>query len=327
MSGKKTKDKWLPARVYKRSNGTYEYHPTTGGSVKIADANASPIEVLDAYEQIMGEDGTLGSLWEMYKQSERWIDLKPKTKEDYLGAWGQLNKTFGKHSPRDIKSNHVRKYMDIRTARTRANRERILLKNILRYGIEYNWLDSPNPCDVVKPFKETPRDRYVTDEEYQRQYERVSEVLQVFMELCYICGARGQDIRILKLSDIQEEGVLVVQQKTGKQQLKMWNPRLRAAVDRALEIRKARLEKCGHESMFLIVTKTGGPYSSDGLKANWQKSKYEGMDWTFHDLKAKAISDFKGDKQEFSGHKSRLQMEKYNRTADNVRVIDFSSVK
>tara|TARA_B110000444_G_scaffold117435_1_gene110495 strand:+ start:856 stop:1011 length:156 start_codon:yes stop_codon:yes gene_type:complete len=51
------------------------------------------------------------------------------------------------------------------------------------------------------------------------------------------------------------------------------------------------------------------------------------MDWTFHDLKAKAISDFQGDKQEFSGHKSRLQMEKYNRTADNVRVIDFSPVK
>ena len=326
MSGKKTKDKWLPPRVYRHTNGAYRLIPEHGKAITIAPPDASRIEVLDAYEQIAGETGTLISLWEMYKQSERWIDLKPKTKEDYLGAWGQLNKTFGKHSPRDIKSFHVRKYMDIRTARTRANRERILLKNILRYGIEYNWLET-NPCDVVKPFKETPRDRYVTDEEYQRQYERVSEVLQVFMELCYICGARGQDIRILKLSDIQEEGVLVVQQKTGKQQLKMWNPRLRAAVDRALEIRKARLEKCGHESMFLIVTKTGGPYSSDGLKANWQKSKYEGMDWTFHDLKAKAISDFQGDKQEFSGHKSRLQMEKYNRTADKVTVIDFGSVK
>ena len=51
------------------------------------------------------------------------------------------------------------------------------------------------------------------------------------------------------------------------------------------------------------------------------------MDWTFHDLKAKGISDFEGDKQALSGHKSRLQMERYNRTPDRVEVIDFSSVK
>jgi hypothetical protein len=46
-----------------------------------------------------------------------------------------------------------------------------------------------------------------------------------------------------------------------------------------------------------------------------------------NDLKAKAISGFEGDKQEFSGHKSRLQMEKYTRTADKVTAIDFGSVK
>ena len=75
------------------------------------------------------------------------------------------------------------------------------------------------------------------------------------------------------------------------------------------------------------MTKTGGPYTANGFKANWQKLKYEGMDWTFHDLKAKGISDFEGDKQALSGHKSRLQMERYNRTPDRVEVIDFSSVK
>lgn len=193
MSGKKTKDKWLPPRVSRNTNGAYRLRPQHGEAITIAPPDASRIKVLEAYEEIIGEAGTLINLWKMYKQSERWIDLKPKTKEDYLGAWDQLNKTFGKLLPREIKSFHVRKYMDIRTARTRANRERILLKNILRYGIEYNWLET-NPCDVVKPFKETPRDRYVTDEEYQRQYERVSEVLQVFMELCYISA--GQEARI-----------------------------------------------------------------------------------------------------------------------------------
>jgi len=72
-----------------------------------------------------------------------------------------------------------------------------------------------------------------------------------------------------------------------------------------------------------LVTRNGTPYTADGLKATWQKQKYEGMDWTFHDLKAKGISDFEGDKQEFSGHKSRLMMERYNRSPDKVQVIDF----
>lgn len=72
-----------------------------------------------------------------------------------------------------------------------------------------------------------------------------------------------------------------------------------------------------------MVTKNGTPYTADGLEATWQKQKYKGMDWTFHDLKAKGISDFEGDKQEFSGHKSRLINERYNRSPDKVEVIDF----
>ena len=47
----------------------------------------------------------------------------------------------------------------------------------------------------------------------------------------------------------------------------------------------------------------------------------------FHDLKANGNLDFEGDKQEFSGHKSRLMMELYCRTPDNVQAIDFSTVK
>lgn len=72
-----------------------------------------------------------------------------------------------------------------------------------------------------------------------------------------------------------------------------------------------------------MVTRNRKPHTADELKAIWQKQKYEDMDWNFHDLKAKGKSDFEGDKQEFSGHKSRLMMERYNRSPDKVQVIDF----
>ena len=51
-----------------------------------------------------------------------------------------------------------------------------------------------------------------------------------------------------------------------------------------------------------FAAKTGGPFTKNGFKANWQKLNDEGISWTFHDLKAMEISDFEGNKQNISGH-------------------------
>ena len=45
--------------------------------------------------------------------------------------------------------------------------------------------------------------------------------------------------------------------------------------------------------------------------------------FTFHDIKAKGISDYEqGDKQLFSGHKTRKAMEVYNRRIQEVAALD-----
>lgn len=326
MPRKRKLDHWLPERVYKTESGSFRYVSRSGKSEVIADKDATREEVLQAYDRLLADDQTLRALWEMYRSSDRFLQLALKTRKEYGKSWDTLDQVFGSVDVKAIKSHHIRKYMDLRPAKVAANRERALLNNIMRFGIEYNWIEH-NPVPVVKPNKETPRTKYVTQDEYQEMYDRVSGILQVFMELTYICAARSQDIRLLKMSDIKEDGLEVYQEKTGKKQLMLWNARLRSAIERALEIRKTRLDKCGHESMFLIVTTTGGPYTADGLRTNWQKKKYPGMDWTLHDLKAKGISDFEGDKQALSGHKSRLMVERYNRTPDKTEVIDFSRVK
>jgi len=56
-------------------------------------------------------------------------------------------------------------------------------------------------------------------------------------------------------------------------------------------------------------------------------SNYSGMlkgseNLTFHDLKGKGINDYTGDKQQFSGHKTYAQMEKYNRKVEVVNIVD-----
>ena len=47
-----------------------------------------------------------------------------------------------------------------------------------------------------------------------------------------------------------------------------------------------------------------------------QSLRFDGelnIDFTFHDIKAKAISDYEGNKQEFSGHKTQSQVAIYDR--------------
>lgn len=80
--------------------------------------------------------------------------------------------------------------------------------------------------------------------------------------------------------------------------------------------------------MFIIHNRHGQPYTSSGFKSNWAIAKEKaGVDCTFHDLKAKGISDYNGDKQYFSGHKSKSDMEKYNRTADVTDIVNPKKVK
>ena len=284
---KTSREDWIPERVYKRTSGAYEYHPREGGSITIAKKGASKQEVLEAYRKVLGSPGTVSYLKGKYCESDRYMDLAESTKRDYELAWGQLNPVFGHVMANHLKPSHIRLYMDKRSSKKRANTERIFLKNILAWGLEYDWLNA-NPCIPVKPFKMKARKKYVTDTEYSMMYDSVPDIIKVFMELSYICAARGQDVRELKLvgnvekevSGIVEKGLFIKQGKTGKMQIKLWNPRLKAVLDLAKSLRKSRLEKCGHTSPFLLVTTTGGPYTSDGLKSIWQKSKWIGHSTT-----------------------------------------------
>ena len=135
--------------------------------------------------------------------------------------------------------------------------------------------------------------------------------------------------------------------KPGKKQIKAWTPRLQAA------IKLARKQPSEITTTFIIHNKKGQPYSAKGLRGMFGKivdkamgicrrvktetdAEYETRKAEFikqyppqfterfsmHDLKAKGISDYQGDKQHFSGHKTVSMMETYNRTADVVDIVD-----
>ncbi|QVK23136.1 tyrosine-type recombinase/integrase [Shewanella dokdonensis] len=223
-----------------------------------------------------------------------------------------------------VEPQHIRIYMDKRglKSRVQANREHAFFSRCYRYGFE-RGLCKTNPCKGVRKFKEEARKRYITDIEYQALYDHASDVVKIAMELAYLCCARQGDILAMRTSQILEEGIFITQGKTGTEQIKLWSPRLRAAI----ELSKT-LTKPGITSTFVLSQSYGGKWTRDGFNSRWSTDRSKArettglpLDFTFHDLKAKGISDIDGtlqEKQAISGHKSAGQTARYDRKTKRV---------
>lgn len=322
---------WMPSRVY-RGKSAFEWHPAGGGSVRLCALDATPAQVWTAFEAAEAAHGkrpkyTVGDLSREYFASRTFLRRRPRTQQDYQDCWKVLGRVFEDADARLIQPKHVREYMDTRgkSSEVRANREKAVLHNIFAHAFERSIVKQ-NPCIGVKSFPEKARDRYIEDAEYNDFLEHSPQALQIFMEIAYLTAARCQDVRAIMLGDLRKEGIYIQQQKTGKKQIKEWTPRLRAAVDMAMARRAEILSKLGRvDCLYLILTERGMPYSESGFKTAWARNRAaieeetkEKIGWTFHDIKAKSISDHEGDKQQFSGHKTRGQVESYNRKTEVV---------
>ncbi len=345
---KKIKDNWMPLRVY-RGKSAYKYRPISGGCIRLCKLTATKATVWIEYEkaQITTTDkNTVSFLIDSYIKDDHFKnELRPATQRDYLDCKVRVEDVFGKMRYVDVKPIHIKKFLRFRgeESKSRANRERTFLYNVMAWAYE-ECLITINPCKGVKPFKLKARDRYVTDDEYKIVYNLAPTNIQSVMEIAYLCAARSGDVRLLKHSDIKPEGLLIVQSKTGKKQIKKWTSRLKKAVDTAKE-QPAKIA-----SIYVIHNRHGQPYTAKGLKGMFVKLVDKAMGicrevkgekhyltrkaefeqqypplikerFSLHDLKAKGISDFEGDKQFFSGHKTSSMVERYNRTPDIVDIL------
>lgn len=201
------------------------------------------------------------------------------------------------------------------------------MSRVFRWGYERGYVQR-NPCQGVKQFKEKARERYITDEEYQAVYEVSPDVVRVAMEIAYLCVARQSDVLSLQKDQLFDSGIYIRQGKTGVKQIKAQSPRLQ----KAIALARSLPLKTGISSLFVIHQTTGGKYTRDGFNSRWRdvkaaaQEKYPHLqiDFTFHDLKAKGISDLEGgteEKQAISGHKNPRQTAAYDRKVKVVPVV------
>lgn len=196
-----------------------------------------------------------------------------------------LKAKFGGIRPAEVSMKHAYRYHAGRskTAPVGANREITLLRNVMRHAIKWGYIQVNPIQDFIKN-KEQPRDRYVTDAEFERVKAVAPVKIRLGMDLAYLTGQRITDILTLKWSQITPEGILFVQGKTGKKLLMAVTPALQAVLD----------ECRGHE--IYVLASGAHRITYDGFRMAFDTAKRKaGVEWfTMHDLRAKAATDSDG---------------------------------
>lgn len=321
-------DNKLPPRVYKNKY-SYYYKPTSKECISLGKVKDMTIaQVWAKYELLinsMANVMTFGKLWDKFLSSPYYRELGQRTQKDYLQHQKKLLTAFGKVRADYIKPEHVRAYMDKRglKSKTQANHEKSSMSRVFRWGYERGYVKG-NPCQGVSKFSVKSRDYYITDEEYIAIYKEAPPVLQCAMEIAYLCATRVGDIRNLTWQQVMDKGLFIQQGKTGKKQIKRYTERLSLALEQAKLLG-------GHH--YVICNKYGSQYSYTGFNDIWRKARTAAsekvghpIEGTFHDLKAKGISDYEGsskEKQIFSGHKTESQVLTYDRKTGVTPTLDI----
>ncbi len=352
MARPRKKGRNVPPGVY-FGKGRW-YYREGGRETKLAGEDATEKQVWETYlafrsgtnitpqqssAKPVAKVGTLEWLCNEYLASRRFAKGAPSTRRDYESCRKSICKSitkdgrvFGAVPARSVTPGVLQRYLDKRgeQSESRANREIAFLSAVFRHGYVREFVKE-NPARGLEKFELKPRQRYVTDAEYQIVYERAPDWLQLCMELAYLCRLRrgeiiGPDRRDahgvvvgLHREHVLDEGLHVIRSKGSKTQIITWTPRLKGVVKRA-----QKLPSNPATMKHLIHDKRGQKIRSEAFKSAWGRLMKKAVKetgvkpFTFHDLKRKGVTDAEGDKLQASGHKSASMLAVYDVSVPEV---------
>ena len=321
MGRARTVNKDLP-RGMTIKDGRY-YHVTTVTPRKWTALGRDRSQALLAWARLEGSepDPSIKTFAVVSLKYEREVipSKARRTQTDNLKELERLRSVFGRMMIESIKPHHVRGYLDKRgeQAKARANREKALLSDIINKAREWGYTDAPNPCQGVKGFKESGRDRYVTDAEFRAVWDQAGQTLRDAMDMALLTGQRPADVLKIQRADIHDGALWIVQNETGAKRAIEVTGELAALVDRINARPRVRL------SAWLIQDDGGQPLGTFAMRSRFDKArKAAGVSFQFRDLRAKAATDT-GDlahSQKLLGHRNREMTEHYVRQRVGERV-------
>lgn len=315
--------------VYRPYLGRRNGKTIWGEFVTLGPTTMNMDEVWQAYTAAKTDTlvNTLAHLSKRYMNSATFLELATGTQKNYRRELNFLCEIslrgggkFGGTIADDITSGTLQKLYEKRrqTAPTGATRELAALSAAFSWGVSVDAVKR-NPVRGVKRKKIKSRERYITDREYQAVYQQAAPKLKIAMEFAYLCRMRRTEVCHLdRTKHFDELGVLVERAKGSKTQRLLWTPRLEKAYKDAKALNKGVVTK------WVLHNADGTQWREGALSSAWQKAYKlafpSGLDdgFTFHDLKAKGVTDFEGDKQAATGDHSPQMRRVYDRSIEQI---------
>lgn len=278
-------------------HGSYWYRPPSGENTRIGPVGEEHLvwrfmATLTEPTPPPKQGATLKEHFERYRR-EVIPQLSPRTQKDYARHLAILDRVFGHMMPDDLKPRDVGQFLDRPKGKIQANRQVAVLSAVYAKMVGRWYVADRNPCAGVERNPAKKRTRYVTDAEFEAVKTIASPRLKLAMELALLTAQRQGDLISLPWKNVSAEGILFRQGKTGKRLLVSMSPALQEVLDRARMMTPV-VEIGG----FVIRTRRGTPYTSEGFRAMWQRMIKRAVKlgaiserFTFHDLRAKSVSD------------------------------------
>lgn len=311
-----------PPRFHRKGNAWYHVSGTSPRVwTKLSSDRAEALRQWAIRESVKDDESgrTFSLIAKRYVREV--IPTKSKqTQHDNMKELSNLLKVFGHMPIETIQPMHIREYLDIRgqSAKVRANREKSLFSHVFNKAREWGYTMTPNPCQGVKGFKELGRDRYVTDEEFEKVKAVAHYTVADAMDLALLTGQRPADIIKIKRTDLRDGALWVVQNKTGKRIGIEMKGELAKVIEHILS---RQLPK---PSAYLIQDPQGEGLTYAALRNRFGQAKAQArVDFQFRDIRAKTATDT-GDlalSQKLLGHKNRDMTEHYVRSRIGERVL------
>ena len=218
----------LPAYVYQKPKGLY-FQRRGWPTVRIDAAPGTAEFALEyaailngARAQLTAATCDFNALVKSYLASQRYAKLAPRTARDYEKVLDWVRATIGHLSVNRMQRKDVIRARDANSATVRFANYIVQVTRILfEHAIDLGWRDD-NPAKGVSLLKSDrdPREPWPTDKIAAFRATASGRALLIF-ELCLGTGQRIGDVLKMRWSDIDGDGIKVVQNKTGAH---LWVP-------------------------------------------------------------------------------------------------------
>jgi integrase len=257
----------------------------------------------------MQECYTVNRILDRYTR-DCFADLAPTTQRDYHKHIAHLRRWFGERDAAELKPRDFCEFIEV-PGRGKQNRNKMLavLSAAFSQAVQrWYWLDR-NVCRDVWRHPSKPRDRLVTDEEFNAFRASAPYRVQLAMDLALITGQRQGDLLGLRWDTIRDGAWHIQQGKTGKRLAITLTPALKKILGKC-----SALPAKGNPRDVVILNESGVPYTPDGFRSIWQRQMRRWVAsgnarFTFHDIRAMCATKCKTieEASKLLGHSS-LQM-------------------